>query len=506
MNKIKPYEGDLPYIFISYAHANSPAVMQITEVLSERGYRIWYDEGIEVGSEWPEYIAEHLAKAGLMIAFLSNAYIRSDNCRKEMHYALSKKIPIINIFLEETQMTPGMEMQVGNVFALMKQNMTEEIFYTKLLGASQLSDDLLENTVSRPGKINIRKAKKPVPIDLTVEAQKKKKQKIRRFASLGVFLVLLVTIGILGLVGWSTGLIPRLRNRREQVVPVTPEEATVIPWTERTMELAAREYSGIAEGDITVSDLTGLRELYICGDSWSFSDPEKEPADERSPSEGAIQSLDDLQYFPDLTVLVLENQPLDSLETLPACHIEILRLNGCNITSLGNIANLPLLRELEVVGCPLRDLGDLEYCLQLHRLCLSGETVRSFAAVKPLTKLAEVEISGSSLNTLKPVFRHSSLSDIHLKDCDLRGRFFYSFDRERNIVTLSLENCKLNSTKNLDDFTGLTTLSLKGSGETLDWGVLSALPALKTVYADAGIFKDLETVLDGSKTRLIQLE
>ena len=147
MNKIKPYEGDLPYIFISYAHANSPAVMQITEVLSERGYRIWYDEGIEVGSEWPEYIAEHLAKAGLMIAFLSNAYIRSDNCRKEMHYALSKKIPIINIFLEETQMTPGMEMQVGNVFALMKQNMTEEIFYTKLLGASQLSDDLLENTV-----------------------------------------------------------------------------------------------------------------------------------------------------------------------------------------------------------------------------------------------------------------------------------------------------------------------------------------------------------------------
>ena len=161
---------------------------------------------------------------------------------------------------------------------------------------------------------------------------------------------------------------------------------------------------------------------------------------------------------------------------------------------------------MEVVGCPLRDLGDLEYCLQLHRLCLSGETVRSFAAVKPRTKLAEVEISGSSLNTLKPVFRHSSLSDIHLKDCDLRGRFFYSFDRERNIVSLSLENCKLNSTKNLDDFTGLTTLSLKGSGETLDWGVLSTLPALKTVYADAGFFKDLETVLDGSKTRLIQLE
>ena len=60
MADIKPYDGEQPYIFISYAHANTPAVMQVVQELHDRGFRIWYDDGIEVGSEWQENIAEHL--------------------------------------------------------------------------------------------------------------------------------------------------------------------------------------------------------------------------------------------------------------------------------------------------------------------------------------------------------------------------------------------------------------------------------------------------------------
>ena len=48
----KPYEGDKPYIFISYAHADDDAVLPIVSDMHRRGYNIWYDEGIEVGSEW----------------------------------------------------------------------------------------------------------------------------------------------------------------------------------------------------------------------------------------------------------------------------------------------------------------------------------------------------------------------------------------------------------------------------------------------------------------------
>lgn len=88
---LRPYEGTQPYIFVSYAHKNDAAVLEIIGTLQSRGFRVWYDEGIEAGSEWPESIASHLERAQLVLALLSPAYLRSDNCRKEMHYALTKK-------------------------------------------------------------------------------------------------------------------------------------------------------------------------------------------------------------------------------------------------------------------------------------------------------------------------------------------------------------------------------------------------------------------------------
>ena len=86
---LRPYEGTLPYLFVSYAHKNDAAVLEIISTLQSRGFRVWYDEGIEAGSEWPEGIASHLTGAQRVIAFISNSYMRSDNCRREMHYALS---------------------------------------------------------------------------------------------------------------------------------------------------------------------------------------------------------------------------------------------------------------------------------------------------------------------------------------------------------------------------------------------------------------------------------
>ena len=136
---LRPYEGTLPYLFVSYAHKNDAAVLEIISTLQSRGFRVWYDEGIEAGSEWPESIASHLERAQLVLAFLSPAYLRSDNCRKEMHYALTKRKPVINVYLEPTELSPGMEMQIGNLFALMKYTYpSEEYFYDKLFSAELL--------------------------------------------------------------------------------------------------------------------------------------------------------------------------------------------------------------------------------------------------------------------------------------------------------------------------------------------------------------------------------
>ena len=111
---IPAYEGKEPYIFVSYAHKDSPAVFHIVEQLNARGYRIWYDEGIEPGSEWPEYIANHLLGAEMVLSILSPNAVNSVNCRREINFALSKNKPVLTIYMEDIELPVGLELQLSS--------------------------------------------------------------------------------------------------------------------------------------------------------------------------------------------------------------------------------------------------------------------------------------------------------------------------------------------------------------------------------------------------------
>ena len=111
---IPAYEGKEPYIFVSYAHKDSPTVFHIVEQLNARGYRIWYDEGIEPGSEWPEYIANHLLGAEMVLSILSPNAVNSVNCRREINFALSKNKPVLTIHMEEMELPVGLELQLSS--------------------------------------------------------------------------------------------------------------------------------------------------------------------------------------------------------------------------------------------------------------------------------------------------------------------------------------------------------------------------------------------------------
>lgn len=469
MEQLAVYEGREPYLFLSYAHADAPAVLAIAARLQRQGFRIWYDAGLVVGSEWPEYIAAHLAGAAVMVAFLSEAYSRSENCRKELHYAMAKKIPTVNIFLERANLSPGLEMQVGNLFALMKYEMSEEQFYRRFFSAPQLAPLL---SAEPPEALPEAPREKPL---------KPKKKRAARIAALCVLTLLVAAAITLGTVGHFTGLTQRLLIRQEQTVLSPLPGDTVAVFRDESFERAARAFTGTPEGEISVAQLNGLTELSL---------------------EGEIADLSDLRYFTGCRSLSLRSGALRSLETLPACTLETLRLTNCPLTSLEGIGSLPALRELYTENCPLRELGDLSHCLELRLLSLEGADVSSFQSLRPLTRLAELSLSNCALHELRPLLGLSSLSDLRFTDCDLRGRFFYAFDRESAVVSLSLINCELNSTANLDDFTGLTELTLIDSGARLDWSALVGLPALRTVSCDAAMESALRPALEGSGIEL----
>lgn len=115
-----------PYIFISYAHVNSDAVLPAIRQMQEQGVSIWYDSGIEAGSEWPEFVAEKVMNCSKFVLFISNAYLQSQNCKRELNFAISRKKDILSVFLEDVQLSPGMEMQLGTYQAIFRKRFAND--------------------------------------------------------------------------------------------------------------------------------------------------------------------------------------------------------------------------------------------------------------------------------------------------------------------------------------------------------------------------------------------
>ena len=116
------YEGSEPYIFVSYAHRDAEAVYQVLYELQDRGYRLWYDDGIAPGSEWPEDIARHLDAAEMVIAFITPNSMQSQNCRREINFSLSREKHFLSILLEPTDMPLGMQMQLSAQQSIVRHN------------------------------------------------------------------------------------------------------------------------------------------------------------------------------------------------------------------------------------------------------------------------------------------------------------------------------------------------------------------------------------------------
>ena len=124
----RAYKGSSKYIFVSYAHKNMRKVFHILHQLYKSGYNIWYDEGIEPGTEWPEIIGKAIMNCDQFLVFISGESVRSRNVRNEVNFAFNHHKKMLVVYLENTPLSHGLELQIGTVQSIKKFTMNEKEF------------------------------------------------------------------------------------------------------------------------------------------------------------------------------------------------------------------------------------------------------------------------------------------------------------------------------------------------------------------------------------------
>jgi len=133
------YGSNENYIFISYSHKDAPKVSKYIDALQKNGFRVWYDAGIEAGSEWPEYIEEHLKNSAAVLVFMTPNTVESRNCRNEINFALELEKEMLIVYLEETELLKGMRLQLNSTQSLLRKNHpSDDTFIHELINARML--------------------------------------------------------------------------------------------------------------------------------------------------------------------------------------------------------------------------------------------------------------------------------------------------------------------------------------------------------------------------------
>ncbi len=137
-NSINIYVGEKPYIFFSYSHKDKEKILRIINRMSSDGYRCWYDQGIPLTQNYIQEILSRIQNSSTFIACISNEYLKSDFCKREIWHALDHNVPILPLFLEECTVPDSIE--IGYLESIYKfRYINENDFYMSLYDAPLLS-------------------------------------------------------------------------------------------------------------------------------------------------------------------------------------------------------------------------------------------------------------------------------------------------------------------------------------------------------------------------------
>ena len=249
-------------------------------------------------------------------------------------------------------------------------------------------------------------------------------------------------------------------DSQKRVSEMNMDEPVV--WTDSNMERFIRQGLGKSEGDILVEDLVDIHVLRICendvalhksleddeGFLMSYDDVEEE---------NTITSLEDLKYFPNLT---------------------ILQIRGHKVTDISALSSLTSLTSLNLAMNELTDISALSGLTSLTDLNLLDNKLIDISALSSLTSLTDLNLLDNKVMDISALSGLTSLTELHLGDNELTDISVLS--NLTSLTELDLSSNEVTDINVLSDLTSLTVLDL-GSNEVTDISVLSGLTSLTSL-------------------------
>lgn len=133
MERPVAYMGEEPYIFVSYSHKDSERVWPVITRLQADRFRVWYDDGINPGTEWDSNIASHIKNCSFFLVFISENYLASENCKDELSFVRELKKNRVLAYLDEVALPDEMQMRLGRLQAIYWPRLGDEKAYGKLM-------------------------------------------------------------------------------------------------------------------------------------------------------------------------------------------------------------------------------------------------------------------------------------------------------------------------------------------------------------------------------------
>lgn len=126
------YKGTEPFVFVSYSHDDCKVVYLEIDWLQERGANVYYDAGINPGSEWSDELAHAIKTCALFLYFITPQSVLSENCRRELNFAIAEGRRILAVHLDETVVPDGLRLQLDNRQSLLKASLGSSEYQQRL--------------------------------------------------------------------------------------------------------------------------------------------------------------------------------------------------------------------------------------------------------------------------------------------------------------------------------------------------------------------------------------